>query len=347
MMTVKKERTIYDIAKEAGVSAATVSRILSGSAGVKQEKRDRVLALVEKYNFKPSALARGLSETHSKVIGMLCPDVRNPYYANMFVECERAAYALGYTLMLNNTFTNEALEIAFMDKMGEQRVEALILCGGVVDWRPLPARYRETLERFAARMPVVVAGRLTDVPGCYQVYIDHKDAMRLAVQHLSALGHQRIAFLHGFRHIYQTRDKLEAFRDIMARLKLPLREEYLVDAGEFDEQGGLLGMNRLLSLPHPPTAVIATNDLMAAGALQAVSRLGYSVPGDFSIIGFDDSIITDLTEPHISSLHYDYADYGSRLIRMAVDAIAGEDRERESVVHASLTVKDSCRKIDT
>lgn len=344
-MNGKKEMTIYDIAREAGVSAATVSRILSNSPGVKQEKRDRVKALVEKYNFKPSALARGLSETHSKVIGMLCPDVRNPFYANMFIECERAAYEHGYTLVLNNTFAQEPLEVAFMEKLGEQRVEAMILCGGVIDWQPLPPQYREALERFAARLPLVVAGRV-ELANCYQVYIDQTEATRLAVRHLATLGHQRIAFLHGYRHIYQTQEKLRAFRAVLAELKLPLREEYLVDAGEFDEQGGLLGMNRLLSLSEPPTAVIATNDLMAAGALQAVLRLGYAVPGDFSIIGFDDSIITDLTEPHISSVHYDYAAYGQTLIDTALAAIAGEPCARETVVSVSLTVKDSCRRID-
>jgi LacI family transcriptional regulator len=345
MMAAKKEITIYDIAREAGVSTATVSRILSGNAGVKQDKRDRVQALVNKYNFKPSAIARGLSETHSKVLGMLCPDVRNAYYANIFMECERQAFERNYTLVLNNTFTQESLEVAFMEKLGEQRVESLIICGGVADWRPLPKGYRETLLRFARRMPVVVAGK-TDMEECYQVYIDHAEAMRIAVKHLATLGHRRIAFLHGYSYIYQTQDKLAAYRGTMEEQDLPLDEAYIVDAGAFDEQGGLAGMKKLLSLAQPPTAVIAANDLMAAGALQAILRLGYSVPNDFSIVGFDDSLITDLTEPHISSVHYDYALYGKKLIDTALAAVAGEACERVCVIPPSLTVKESCRKIE-
>ena len=109
----------------------------------------------------------------------------------------------------------------------------------------------------------------------------------------------------------------------------------------------LPSMKRLLSLAEPPTAVIATNDLMAAGALQAILRLGYSVPNDFSIVGFDDSLITDLTEPNISSVHYDYAAYAKKLIDTALAAIAGEPCERTCVIPTSLTVKESCRKVDS
>jgi LacI family transcriptional regulator len=344
-MAVQKEITIYDIAKEAGVSTATVSRILSNTTGVKQEKRDRVQAIVNKYNFKPSAIARGLSETHSKVIGMLCPDVRNAYYANIFMECERLAYEKTYTLVLNNTFTRESLEIAFMEKLIEQRVESLIVCGGLADWRPLPQRYRDTLARFAKRIPVVVAGKC-EMEDCYQVCINHAEGMRTTVKHLATLGHKRIAFLHGYSFIYQTQDKMAAFRQTMAEENLSVREEYIVDAGEFNEQGGLMGMKRLLSLAVPPTAVIATNDLMAAGAMQAILRLGYSVPNDISIVGFDDSLITDLTEPHISSVHYDYALYSKMLIDTALLAIDGQPCERFTMLPTSLTVKESCRKID-
>ncbi len=344
-MDAKREITIYDIAKEAGVSTATVSRILSNSAGVKQDKRERVQALIEKYNFRPSALARGLSETHSKVIGMLCPDVRNAYYANLFMECERTAFENGYTLVLNNTFAQESLEIAFMEKLLEQRVESLIVCGGVADWRPLPERYAKSLERFAKRVPVVVAGKL-DIEPCHQVYIDHAQAMCAAVRHLLTLGHRRIAFMHGFTYIYQTQDKLQAFQETLQEYGVTPRAEYMINAGEFDEQAGLLGMKRLLCLPEPPTAVIAMNDLMAAGALQAVLRLGYAVPGDFSIIGFDDSIITELTEPNLSSVHYDYVHYGKALIQTALCAMNGTQCARDQVIPFRIAVKASCRKID-
>ena len=115
-MQSPKGITIYDIAKEAGVSPATVSRVLTNSPGVRPEKRERIQALIAKHNFTPNVMAKSLSETRRRTVGMVCADVRNPYYASLFVECEHAAYDRGYTLMLNNTLAREELEIVFLEK---------------------------------------------------------------------------------------------------------------------------------------------------------------------------------------------------------------------------------------
>lgn len=342
-MQPKKEITIYDIAKEAGVSPSTVSRILSGSAGVRPEKRERVRRLVEKYDFKPNAMARSLSKTSSKVIGMLCPDMVSPYYGALFMECARAAYEQGYTLVLNNAFANSALEMAYLEKMMEQRVESIILCGGTVDWRPMPEANANLVRRIAARLPVVVGGGAY-LEECYHVDLNHAEGMRMAVGHLARLGHERIAFVVGEDNIYQSRVKLHAYREALAGLDLPVRDEYAVDGVEYSIAGGLAGMNRLLGLPEPPTAVIGCNDMIAAGAIQAILRLGYSVPEDFSVIGFDDSLITDVATPHITSVHHDYRAYGERLIGTAIAAIRGEACERLNVLPVSLSPKDSCQK---
>lgn len=341
----QKQVTIYDIAREAGVSASTVSRILTGSTGVKQDKRERVMELVEKYQFRPNAMAKGLSLTHSRLIGMLCADVRNPYYSNLFVECEHAAYEAGYTLMLNNTFARPELEIGFMNKFLEQRVEALIISGGVADWRPMPENYVRALSSCAKRVPVIVAGEIP-IKNVHQIRLDHVSSTRQVVQHLLSLGHKRIAFLHGYSYVYQTHVKLATFREMMEEHNLPVREEYLVDAGSFDEFSGFDGMNRLLALPQPPTAVITTNDMMALGALNAITRLGYAVPRDFSLVSFDNIYLTDLTQPRISSVALDYADYGRRLIESAVRAIEGKPVQETELLSMPLVIKDSCRKID-
>ena len=341
---MQKTITIYDIATEAKVSAATVSRVLANSAGVKPEKYERVMQVVNKYHFRPNALAKGLSQTHSKMIGMLCPDVRNPYYSNVFVECEKAASENGYTLVLNNTFAREDLEIAFIQKMMEQRVESLIICGGVADWRPLPDAYSRTLQLCAAQIPVVATGRLP-IENCSRVCEDHVNGMRQAIEYLQSLGHRKIAFLHGFKNIYQTQVKIEAFRNIMEEFGLPMREEYLVDAGSFDEHGGVYGMNRLLALPDQPTAVVAINDMMAVGTLQAILQLGYSVPENYSLIGFDDIDLTELINPHINSIHFDYRAMGQALIGAAVGAINGETEKKDVILPTRLVIRDSCRKL--
>ena len=128
-----KKITIYDIAREAGVSPATVSRVLTGNAGVRSDKYEAVQALISKYNFRPNALARGLSETRRKVIGIIMADVRNAYYANLFVACEQAARKAGYSLLLENSLGQQEIEEAQLGLMEEQRVDAIILVGGRAD----------------------------------------------------------------------------------------------------------------------------------------------------------------------------------------------------------------------
>lgn len=340
----QKQVTIYDIAKEAGVSASTVSRILANSAGVKPEKRQRVMALVDKYHFRPNALAKGLSRSRSKLIGMLCPDARNPFYANMFAACEQAAYEAGYTLLLNNTFGVPEKEIAFMQRMVEQRVDSLIMCGGVVDWCPLPGNFLQTLQWCAQQLPVVIVGEVEEVE-CCQIHLDQEGGMRQAIRHLASLGHKKIAFLHSHPYIRQTIVKKEVYVQTLTELGLPVREEYVVYGGAFNEQDGYQGMNRLLALPEPPTAVVATNDMMCVGALQAINSLGYSVPGDFSLIGFDDVYLTELTQPHLSSIHLDYDSCGNLMIGAAINAMEGSSARYVLDVPLSLTIRASCRKI--
>ena len=333
--------TIYDIASEAGVSASTVSRVLNGTAKVDPQKIAAVEAVIAKYRYRPSAAAQQLSEKHSRVIGMVCPDVRNAYYANLFVECERAAFERGYTLTLNNSFGAEETEIAFMERLA-QHAECILLCGGVIDWNPLPQKFRETLESTVRRVPVVVAGEV-DMDGLIRIGIDQEAVMRLSVMHLNRLGHTKIAFLHGYGHIYQTQMKLKAYADTMRELGLPVRGEYLVNAGTFDDAAGAAGMQRILSLGDLPTAVIATNDLMAAGAMQTVLRLGFRVPDDFSIIGCDDSPIASLTHPNITGIRYDYAAYADQMIEAAVSAAEGVYTPPRRIMPA-LVMKDSCAR---
>lgn len=343
-MQPPKGITIYDIAKEAGVSPATVSRVLTDSPGVRPEKRERVRALIKKYNFTPNVMAKSLSKTKRHMVGMVCADLRNPYYASLFIECERAAYDRGYTLMLNNTFAKEELEITFLEKMCEQRVDAIIVSGGVIDWIELPPQFERTLSRIAAHTPVVVAGRVKN-PDCYQVAIDHAEGMRQAVNHLASLGHSRIAYLSCAPHIYLSKEKSEAYREAMEACGLRVNPGYVVEGKEFDEHTGYQGMNRLLCLNEKPTAVIAINDLMAAGALQAIVHLGYSVPGDFSLMGFDNSYMSDLMAPPISSIEYHYDTYGRKLIDVALRAIDGEGPPRLTKISPSLVIKSSCQKI--
>lgn len=339
-MSEKKRVTIYDIAREAGVSAATVSRVITGSAEVSDIKREKVLALIHQYHFRPNALAKGLSMTQSGLLGMLVPDVRNPYYASLFMACEREAFEMGYTLILNNTFTQENLEIAFLDKMIEQRVEAILICGGLIDRTPLPERYDAALKNTAQIVPVIIAGQ-TDIPGCSQISLDHEGGMRQLLGHLTKLGHRRIAFLYSGTNIRLTRIKKQAFIDYMREQSLPFPDEYLQEVEHFNEESGSRGMERLLGLDAAPTAVIGINDLVAAGAMRCALERGLRVPGDCSVAGFDNSYLSDLIVPRMTSIDYNYEQYGHKLVRLAVEKIHDQTENYTGIQPVSLIVKAS------
>ena len=181
---MKRERvSIYRIAKEAGVSPATVSCVLTRNAKVSDEKRIKVEELIQKYDFRPNAMARGLSSTKSKIIGLLVPDIRNPFYATLAVECERAASKRGYILMLCNSMNNMELEEYHLQKMFEQRVDALILMGGKVDELVSDRDYVEKMNQTADSTPVVITGKL-DGSNCYKVNIDEAQAMDCLMEYL-------------------------------------------------------------------------------------------------------------------------------------------------------------------
>lgn len=161
-----KPVTIYDIAKEANVSAATVSRVLTNSTNVRSDKKERILTLMEKYNFRPNAMARGLVDTKSKTIGIMVADIRNPFYSEAFVACEAAARNYGYTVLLCNSYCDKEQEQILLEKLAEKRVDAVIQMGGRADENVTNKEYAEYVNRMIQNIPMLVTGKL-DGTDCY------------------------------------------------------------------------------------------------------------------------------------------------------------------------------------
>ncbi|MBP5152787.1 MAG: LacI family DNA-binding transcriptional regulator, partial [Lachnospiraceae bacterium] len=166
-----KQITIYDIAREAKVSPSTVSRVLTNSANVRPEKRDRVMAVVNKYNFKPNPLAKGLSDTRSGVIGILAADVRNPIYSAVYVACENAALERGYRVILCCSLEDKDREVEQLNILKSQRVDAIIQIGGRVDDVMTDLSFAEEAKQISLNVPIVTNGKIDSVP-CYRVTIN-------------------------------------------------------------------------------------------------------------------------------------------------------------------------------
>ena len=239
--------TIYDIAREAGVSPATVSRILKGSSVVSEEKADRVSKLIRKYNFHPSAVARALSETRTKMIGMVMADTGNPYYSSVYSACCDEAYQRGYIPMLLSTQSCPEMEVSALTKLAEQRADAIIVCGGRVDLIEPDTAFTRLLMSIRETTHIVLGSR-SHYERIYGISVDHETSMNLAVDYLAKLGHRDIGFFYTGTQYYGTKEKMERFHQEMALHGLPVREEWMIQVQGYDCGSGREGIERLLTL---------------------------------------------------------------------------------------------------
>jgi len=340
----KKNVTIYDIAREAGVSPATVSRILTGNTSVRSEKRQRVMELMEKYNYHPNAMARALTDTRTRLIGLVMADTGNPYYNSVASACANEAYKRGYVPMLINTFSRPEKEESAIAKLREQRADAIILCGGRIDLAEQDPDFLRLLQNTTETTPIVVGSRspVENIPG---VAVDHVGSVELAVEYLCGLGHKEIGFVYTCMQYYGTKEKMEAFHAAMARAGLAVREEWLIDVPGYDVSSGREGIDKLLGCKSMPTALLGMNDMVTAGMLQGLLEKGLRVPEDISLLGFDDTYITTLTTPQLTAVDYDYNEFARMLLDAAEDAMHGRKMPWNQLVTPSVSVKNSCRKI--
>ena len=335
--------SIYTIAREAGVSPATVSRVLNGSAKVSEEKRIRVQSLIEKYSFTPNALARGLSNVETKVIGLMVSDIRNPFYATLVVECEKAANERGYLMMLCNSLGSNEMELYYLEKFNSQQVDAVIQIGGKVDELISDTGYVEHVNKIASSMPVLINGKL-DGADCYQVNIDEGQAMELLISFLIRNGHRDIALLGGRDNVKSTVDKRLRYRQMLWKYGIPVNEEYIIDGDSYDIESGTEAMRQFIREDHPmPTVIIAINDFTAVGVVRTLREAGYQIPEDISVVSFDNTYIAETCMPRLTCVGYDYRMFGHLLIDTAVRAIRKEEPPRVQMVKSRLVIRDSCK----
>jgi DNA-binding LacI/PurR family transcriptional regulator len=310
--------TIYDIAREAGVSPATVSRILTGNARVSEQKQILVKNIIEKYNFKPNAIARSLADTRTKILGLMAADIRNPFYATLVVECEKAANKRGYTVLLCNILNDTAQEDVYLEKLCAQRVDAIIQIGCRTDDRISDPEYTAHINRISRIIPFVTTGKL-DGANYYSLNVDEAGRMKMAFDHLTSLGHQDIALIGGEKRVRSTYDKWQNYIHLLEVNGLPLREEYLQE-GNYNNIGGYDCFIRLLQCNPIPTAIIAINDYSAIGVLRAAQEKSIAIPRDISLVSFDNTFLAEVANPMLTSIDFNYREHGEALIDLAINA---------------------------
>ncbi len=340
----EKKITIYDIARETGVSPSTVSRVLTGAKGVSDAKRQLVQSIIDKYNFRPNALARGLSETRRKAIGIIMADVRNPFFAQLFVECERFARQAGYSLLLENSLARQEIEESQLMFMEEQRVDAVILVGGGVDDLHSNSRFIDVVNRVNNSIPVILTGRL-DGTSCHQVRIDAIKTMDLVMEYLLELGHTKIAIVGGTEDVTASFEKRKRYLQILSRYHITVPSQYYETYGGYDYESGYALTERLLSLSDVPTAIIGINDSAAIGAINCIREHGLDVPGDISVIGYDNTSLCNMSVPKLTSIDYNYDNFAETLIDTVEGIYASKDIPPLQLIEPRLVIRDSCKKI--
>ena len=335
----KKNITIYDIAKEAQVSPATVSRILTGTTSVREEKRRRVMEVIRKHDFHPNAYARALTENRSRIIAMIVAHSDNSYYSSVFAACESEAHKRGYVTMLMDTSSRPEKEVSALNRIRELRPEAVILCGGRIDLDEQDPEFSDLLRQTLGYTRIVVGSRspMPEIPG---IFVDHRASMEIGVRYLAGLGHRDIGFVYSGGEYYGTVERLEQFRKVMGELGLPVQDDLIIGVSDYTVQAGLEGVEALLRLKHMPTALLGMNDLVSAGMLQGLLAAGLHVPEDISLLGFDDTFVTGITTPKLTSVGYDYQAFGAELVQTALEPENQWPLERRIPVF--ITERSSC-----
>jgi LacI family transcriptional regulator len=326
--------TIAEVAARAGVSTATVSRVLSGSVAARPDTRDRVLAAARELDYRPSAIARALKRRETRTLGLLVTDVGNPFYPQVVAAVEAAAHELGYGIVLANGGNEVARELEHLDLLAERRVDGLIVASAHVTHEHLGR-----LER--ARLPVVLVNADVQAAGIASVSTDHRLGARLATAHLVDLGHRRIGHISAPASHAAARARLAGVRDGTASVDDPVVVE-----GNADIAGGATAVAALLAAGV--TAIVAYNDLTAIGALRALHAAGRTVPDQVSVVGFDDIEMAAWTDPPLTTVRQPIPDLGRWAVERLVAGLRGSPAAataEHTVLAPSLVLRDSTRSV--
>lgn len=285
---------IKDIAREAGVSTATVSHVINKTKYVSDPTRERVEKAIKKFDYHPNAHAQSLALGRSKIIGLLVSDISNPFFPELIKSIEAAVIAAGYNLFLLNTNYETDRTVEYVQRLMQMKVAGILLMIAEFD-DALIAEAKKKKTSFVFQDLGFVGERVSNIILDYAVGIDE------AVQHLVSLGHTNIVHIAGSNEIHSARVRRQAFVESMKR-HLPKTKSPRIYEGDFRFEGGRLAASRVLADKDMPTAVVVANDLMALGAMQEFKSAGLHIPQDISIVGFDDISFASLSEPALTTV---------------------------------------------
>jgi LacI family transcriptional regulator len=282
------------VAERAGVSISTVSHVINNTRVVSDDVRQRVLGIIDEMRYIPSAVARSLKNDKTKTIGVLVPNSSNPYFAELTRWIEEAAFQTGYNIILCNAHGGDHKQAAYLRLLMEKRIDGLVLVASGAD-------DEQDLLAHNPAVPIVQLERALPGLGADLILAGEEEGAYQATRHLIELGHRAIACVSGPAALPRTRERVGGFLRAMTQAGLDAPPERLMQDA-FTCAGGHAAFTRLLAQDHPPTAVFVASDLMALGGLCAAGGAGVRVPGQLSVVGYDDIDCADFASPPLTTV---------------------------------------------
>lgn len=327
---------IREVARRAKVSTATVSRTINGSDKVKPATAARVRQAIEELNFLPNTHARTLVSGKSHILGLIISDITNPFFPDLVKSFEDEAVKRGKEVIIGNTDYNPKRMTECIRRMVERKVDGVAIMTSESD----PALLAELTRR---NIPTVFMDTGIPGPHCANITVDYGQGIHEAVQHLLTLNHRRIAFITGPMNLASARIRCSAF--VSALKSRALFHQSLIENGNHRIEGGAMAMRNFLKLPRRPTAVIASNDLTAIGALGVIHEMGLRVPEDISLIGFDDIAFAHLTNPPLTTVVLSRKQLALTALAALDGLIEGNDSLDNLTIPTHLIMRSSTRAL--
>ncbi|MCR8850180.1 catabolite control protein A [Rossellomorea sp. SC111] len=317
--------TIYDVAREANVSMATVSRVVNGNPNVKPATRKKVLEVIDRLGYRPNAVARGLASKKTTTVGVIIPDISNIFYAELARGIEDIATMYKYNIILSNSDQNTEKELHLLNTMLGKQVDGILFLGGHIS--------EEHVQEFErSPVPIVLAGAVEETNKIPSVNIDYKAASFDAVSELLEKGHKRIGFVSGpFHDTINMKFKLEGYREALAKAGVEYSDDLVVE-GEYTYDSGLEAWQKFSELPDKPTAIFVGNDETALGVVHGAQDQNVSIPEEVEIISFDNTRLALMVRPQLTSVVQPLYDIGAVAMRLLTKYMNKETVEESTVV---------------
>lgn len=331
--------TIREVAKRAGVSISTVSRVLTGNAKnhMRPETEARVLQAIRELDYSPNKYARALKRQRTGVVGVIAPDISNPFFSQLLRGVENVAYRHDYLVLTCDAENSLDKENRYIEILIEERVEGVILISST-------SRNEEVERLLRKRVHLVLADRKLENIEAPMVIADNFKAGYILTKHLLGLGYREIGFIQGPEGLSTARDRFQGFLRAMEEAGVKVHEKYLKEA-DYTLKGGYEAAQEMLN-GELPQAIIAANDLMAIGAIRALEDNGLSVPRDVGIAGFDNIPLATLAKPRLTTIDIPAYEMGQEAMEMLLETIndTGTDKQRKvRILEIALIKGDSCK----